>query len=396
MHWLKCMDIDHASPFLRKDYVDFADKDDEWIQQQHSSIKLRGNDDLFPVALQRHLGSTTSSSHSSVIRWLDHGRAFKVYDRQRLVEEVLPKFFYSQKQYGSFQRQLSSYGFYQLTADHNDNGAYYHPFLLRHRPTLSKLIRPLSKARGSKRRTFDTSTEPKFDQAPPLASRCLSSPTKDESREAARVSKQSDPTYSNSGALLQHRDQARAFTTGLHCSNLDSSPDHDHISPLIPVDSHMAQEVFEPTAARVHTVYSETRYQDDSAGTLLHHRLYQLTGAMNHCAFPLQGTLRPEMTSSTNSRASSAALADEFAIQATAQSDQAMSLDEEQRVQLNRDHTERDPLICLHEYYVMGWHVSHAVPSSVELKVSSSSIESLADEGDLDASEPMGLETRMW
>jgi hypothetical protein len=124
------------------------------------------NAELQSKALTLHnlLKCSTCSRHSSVVRWLEHGRAYKVYDRRRMVKEILPEFFHSQKQYGSFQRQLNVYDFHQLTRDHEDKGVYYHPFLVRYRQALSKMILPLGKSRGSKRSTFNDSTEPAFDQ----------------------------------------------------------------------------------------------------------------------------------------------------------------------------------------------------------------------------------------
>jgi HSF-type DNA-binding len=200
------------------DYFDFADKDNEWIQQQVrnnelQSRKLRGTDNLFPATLHNLLETTTSSKLSSVIRWLAHGRAFKVYDRQGLVEKVLPEFFRGQKQFGSFQRQLNIYGFYQLTGDHDDKGAYYHPFLLRFRPALTKLILPLTQSRGKRRRTFDASTEPDFDEFPRLAP-ALSS-TDYEFREATRAAT---------------GDSIAAPTRQHHC-NSNSNPGHTRLLP---------------------------------------------------------------------------------------------------------------------------------------------------------------------
>lgn len=60
----------------------------------------------------------------SVIRWINNGTAFKVFDTKAFEETLLPKY-YRHSKITSFQRQLNLYGFKRLTKG-ADAGAYYH------------------------------------------------------------------------------------------------------------------------------------------------------------------------------------------------------------------------------------------------------------------------------
>lgn len=57
-----------------------------------------------------------------IIRWMPHGRAFKVIDPKACENDVLPRFF-KQSKWTSFVRQLNLWGFKRLTHG-EDAGAY--------------------------------------------------------------------------------------------------------------------------------------------------------------------------------------------------------------------------------------------------------------------------------
>lgn len=78
---------------------------------------------------------------SSIIRWEDHGRAFRIVNNSRFSEEILPKCFRHSK-LASFQRQLNLYGFRRITKG-EDQGAYYHPKFQRGKEQLAKELRRL-------------------------------------------------------------------------------------------------------------------------------------------------------------------------------------------------------------------------------------------------------------
>jgi HSF-type DNA-binding len=81
---------------------------------------------------------------------------------------VLPHFFQGQNEFGSFQRQLNLYGFLRMTAQGPDQHAYYHEYFLRNRPHLCVLITRSRIAAHSKRRSYDSTSEPDFHKMPRL------------------------------------------------------------------------------------------------------------------------------------------------------------------------------------------------------------------------------------
>jgi HSF-type DNA-binding len=147
----------------------------QWVLQQIAEDaqiygKLRDTKvkDLFPFNLHDMVESSSMSSQSNIIRWFPHGRAFRVFDKDRLVNELLPRYLKRQTQFASFQRQLNMYGFLKLTGDHADKGGYYHPLFLRGRPALSKLIFRNEESESKVRRKWDPTTEPDFSQMRPV------------------------------------------------------------------------------------------------------------------------------------------------------------------------------------------------------------------------------------
>jgi len=72
---------------------------------------------------------------SDVVSWLPHGRSFVVHNTKEFESSVLP-FFFQQKQYKSFQRQLNIYSFNRITVG-CDKGSYYHELFLRGKRFLS-------------------------------------------------------------------------------------------------------------------------------------------------------------------------------------------------------------------------------------------------------------------
>jgi hypothetical protein len=103
-----------------------------------------------------------------VISWASHGRCFSIHNPDRFVDDVLPRYDFRQSKLTSFQRQLNLYGFMRLSAG-PDRGAYYHEFLLRGRPEMSKfMLRVRVKTNGIRHSTpSPNSNEPNFYQMPP-------------------------------------------------------------------------------------------------------------------------------------------------------------------------------------------------------------------------------------
>ena len=84
-------------------YHDFS----TYIKEGNRIEKHKKSDRNFPARLHVIL---SNEQYSHIISWMPHGRAWKVKNKELLVEEVIPKFF-GQSKFASFARQLSGWGF---------------------------------------------------------------------------------------------------------------------------------------------------------------------------------------------------------------------------------------------------------------------------------------------
>ncbi|KAL7477761.1 hypothetical protein ACHAW6_003556 [Cyclotella cf. meneghiniana] len=91
----------------------------------------------FPAKLHRMISDPTNSQ---AIQWQPHGRAWRVIDKDLLVEVVIPKYFVQTK-YESFTRQLSGWGFKRLHQTGPDYRCYYHECFLRGLPHLTRFMK---------------------------------------------------------------------------------------------------------------------------------------------------------------------------------------------------------------------------------------------------------------
>jgi hypothetical protein len=128
-----------------------------------------GHLEHFPERLHRMLLDVERKGLIGVVSFLPHGRAFRVHDRDRFVQEVLPRFF-SQSKWNSFLRQLSLYGFRRITSG-PDQDSYYHELFLKNQPYLCRAMRrvgvhhegQIDRRRCKRRPAFELSVaEPDF------------------------------------------------------------------------------------------------------------------------------------------------------------------------------------------------------------------------------------------
>jgi len=125
---------------------------------------LLGESSIFPVKLHNLLENVETDGHEGFVSWQPHGRAFKIHNRKKFVELVMPKHF-RQSKFESFRRQLCLYGFLTITQG-TDKGSLYHELFLRGRPFLAKKIKR-QKLKGTIIRTVACpETEPDFYSMP--------------------------------------------------------------------------------------------------------------------------------------------------------------------------------------------------------------------------------------
>lgn len=102
--------------------------------------------DFFPTKVIELL-----AMNHEVFSWLPHGRAIKVHDERRFLDELAPKFFKISK-FRSFTRQLHLWGFRRISFGVDVDG-WWNPQFLRGRPDLlSKMVRIKVKGSGKTKR----------------------------------------------------------------------------------------------------------------------------------------------------------------------------------------------------------------------------------------------------
>lgn len=134
----KSYDFIEQTPSLTKRQLE---RDDNYLDNNctraalvttSSQMNVSSDSVLFPQKLHILLRDEKSCGNECIISWQYHGRAFKVNNKKRFVEEVLPKYF-GHSTYTSFQRQLNMYCFHRIRSG-PDKGAYHHELFLRDRP----------------------------------------------------------------------------------------------------------------------------------------------------------------------------------------------------------------------------------------------------------------------
>jgi hypothetical protein len=149
----------YAQNFVQHDYHDHS-ADPPWETELLGPNFKFDEFSTFPMKLHMLLSKVEVDGLSDVISWQPHGRAFKIHDRVKFVEAVMPNFF-RQTKFESFRRQLCLYGFLSISQG-PDKGALYHELFLRGRAYLAKrIIR--QRLKGTKIRTVaNPEMEPNF------------------------------------------------------------------------------------------------------------------------------------------------------------------------------------------------------------------------------------------
>lgn len=128
-------------------------------------VKSGGPSSHFPEILHKILSIADEEGHNDILSWQPHGRCFMIRHRDRLVSEIMPKYF-RQTRFASFQRQLNLYGFIRMAAKGPDYGSYYHELFLRGKPELCQTIQ---RVKGEETRPRKLSRkEPDFYKMPPM------------------------------------------------------------------------------------------------------------------------------------------------------------------------------------------------------------------------------------
>ena len=106
------------------------------------AAQLNGVHESFPMILHRALSKPPQvRGGSDIASFLPDGLSFRISDKIRFENEILPRFFPRMKEFGSFQRQLNLYNFRRLGGSGLDRRSYSHAFFVRHHPELARSMR---------------------------------------------------------------------------------------------------------------------------------------------------------------------------------------------------------------------------------------------------------------
>lgn len=81
---------------IEHDYHDFAgvvegdEVDRELLKLHHVDAKHKRSSSAFPLRLHYMLKEMEADGLSDIMSWQEHGRSFRVHDRDRFTKEVLP------------------------------------------------------------------------------------------------------------------------------------------------------------------------------------------------------------------------------------------------------------------------------------------------------------------
>ena len=147
--------------FVKHEYTDHSQE----LPTQSESSKLIESFESktrlsFPLKIHRALVMAEEDDYGHVFAWLEHGRAFKVFNRKVFIAEVLPK--YIGLKYDSYIRQCNLYGFHRLTKASGElsRNAVYHELFLKGMEFFSLRMRP-TKVNGNGVKPAN-----RFDQEP--------------------------------------------------------------------------------------------------------------------------------------------------------------------------------------------------------------------------------------
>eukprot|EP00984_Skeletonema_dohrnii_P000878 scaffold272_cov117-Skeletonema_dohrnii-CCMP3373.AAC.3 len=101
---------------------------------------------------------------AQAVMWLPHGRAFKIHDKVKFMNKVVPVFF-NQTKIRSFNRQLYMWGFRRI--GRGDDQVWYNDNFLRGKPEdMKHMVR--TKIKGNTAVSNEDVRVPNFDNLPPL------------------------------------------------------------------------------------------------------------------------------------------------------------------------------------------------------------------------------------
>lgn len=148
----------------------------------------------FPMKLHQILEDAETQGFTSTISWMDDGKSFAIGDKDRLENEIMPRYFMSGK-FKTFQRSLNLWGF---TCERTRDGEHirlmgsrrHHPLFQRGKPHLCQRMRRIRIKRPG---TRNSNTKKERDPSPICMKKVGRSPQVTEEK-APTSTKKTGPT----------------------------------------------------------------------------------------------------------------------------------------------------------------------------------------------------------
>jgi len=103
---------------------------------------------------------------AQAVTWLPHGRAFRIHNKVKFMNKVVPVFF-NQTKIRSFNRQLYMWGFRRI--GRGDDQVWFHDNFLRGKPEdMKHMVRTKIKGKSNTAASNEDVRVPNFDDLPPL------------------------------------------------------------------------------------------------------------------------------------------------------------------------------------------------------------------------------------
>lgn len=199
--------------------------------QQHGSPQRRqrkpgGIPPQFPKRLHAMLSRADDDGFCHIVSWRPHGKSFTVYDREKFVRDVMPRYF-QQTKFTSFQRQLNLYGFRRINETGPDYNGYYHESFVREYPELVDSI-----ARVTSKPSPPSSLSP----TPKPSSGMYDRPTSPSSAQASRAR----PHFNQLNLLQSIPTHVSQANIPLNLATLSSTPSPSSL-PFAPFTTLQAE-----------------------------------------------------------------------------------------------------------------------------------------------------------
>lgn len=119
------------------------------IRESYPNAQFDTESENFPHKLLKIL---SKSDREDIISWTPNGKAFKIHDKDRLMQALSPCYYFEATKYDNFMRKLNRWGF-KIMKHGIDAGAFHHEYFIRNKPELCSKITRVNGKNDRKRKS---------------------------------------------------------------------------------------------------------------------------------------------------------------------------------------------------------------------------------------------------